>query len=148
MTFSVSFPTRWSDFDPNNHLRHTAYNDYAAEGRVRLFSHFGLSLKEFNRLNIGPVLFREETNFIKEILLGDNIEVELWLKASSSKGERFKFHHKIYRGDGELCAEINIYAAWMDLKLRKLTAPPLVIADIFAKMDKTSDFEEIIPKAK
>nr|WP_299046804.1 thioesterase family protein [uncultured Polaribacter sp.] len=35
MNFEVSFNTKWSDFDPNRHMRHTAYNDYAAEVRVR-----------------------------------------------------------------------------------------------------------------
>ena len=70
MSYKVSFLTRWSDFDPNNHLRHSAYNDYAAESRVRLFTKYGLSLQEFNKLHIGPVLFQEKTNFLKEIFLG------------------------------------------------------------------------------
>ena len=95
MSFKVSFSTRWADFDPNNHMRHTAYNDYAAESRVRLFNKYGLSLTEFNTLNIGPVLFREETIFLKEIALGEDITVEVFLKGSSERGERFKFKHKI-----------------------------------------------------
>lgn len=147
MSFKVSFSTRWADFDPNNHMRHTAYNDYAAESRVRLFNKYGLSLTEFNKLNIGPVLFREETNFLKEIALGDDITVEVFLKGSSERGERFKFKHKIYRGDGKLAAEIEIFAAWMDLKIRKLTDPPKIIMDVFAQLDKTDDYENIPLKA-
>jgi acyl-CoA thioester hydrolase len=147
MSFKVSFSTRWADFDPNNHMRHTAYNDYAAESRVRLFNKYGLSLTEFNKLNIGPVLFREETNFLKEIALGDDITVEVFLKGSSERGERFKFKHKIYRGDGKLAAEIEIFAAWMDLKIRKLTGPPKIIMDVFAQLDKTDDYENIPLKA-
>ena len=99
MSFTVSFSTRWADFDPNNHMRHSAYNDYAAESRVRLFNAHGLSLTVFNKLNIGPVLFREETDFFREITLSDDISVELLLKGCSEKGERFKMQHKIYRGD-------------------------------------------------
>jgi acyl-CoA thioester hydrolase len=148
MSFKVSFSTRWADFDPNNHMRHTAYNDYAAESRVRLFNKYGLSLTEFNKLNIGPVLFREETNFLKEIALGDDISVEVFLKGSSERGKRFKFKHKIYRGDGKLAAEIEIFAAWMDLKNRKLTDPPKIIMDVFAQLDKTDDYENIPLKAK
>ena len=145
--FKISFPTRWADFDPNNHMRHSAYNDYAAESRVRLFNAYGLSLTEFNKLNIGPVLFKEETIFLKEIALSDDIAVEVFLKGASEKGERFKFHHKIFRGDGKLAAEINIYAAWMDLRTRKLCGPPQIVVDAFKQLEKTDDFE-IIPISK
>ena len=146
--FKVSFPTRWADFDPNNHMRHSAYNDYAAESRVRLFNEYGLSLTAFNKLNIGPVLFREETNFWKEIALSDDIVVEVFLKGVSEKGERFKLHHKIFRGDGKLAAEINIYAAWMDLKMRKLCDPPQIVIDTFKQLEKSDDFEIIPIKGK
>ena len=143
MSFSFKFPTRWADFDPNNHMRHSAYNDYAAEARVRLFSASGLSLYEMNRLNIGPVLFQEHTNFLKEIGIGETLKVEVLLKGCSEAGERFKFLHKIYREDGNLSAEIEIYAAWLDLKKRKLTLPPSGILEVLDSMTKTSDFETL-----
>jgi acyl-CoA thioester hydrolase len=148
MSFKVSFPTRWADFDPNNHMRHSAYNDYAAESRVRLFNQYGLSLTEFNKLNIGPVLFKEETIFLKEIALSDDIIVEVFLKGVSEKGERFKFHHKIFRGDGKLAAEINIYAAWLDLKTRKLCDPPQMVIDVLTQLEKSDNFEIIPIKGK
>lgn len=148
MSYKVTFPTRWADFDPNNHMRHSAYNDYAAESRVRFFNAYKLSLIEFNKLNIGPILFKEETSFYREISLSDDITVEVLLKGTSTKGERFKFRHKIYRGDGVLAAEIDIYAAWLDLKSRKLTDPPPQIIEIFQHLDKTKDFETIKLRAK
>lgn len=148
MSFKFSFPTRWADFDPNNHMRHTAYNDYAAESRVRFFSAYGISLREFNKLNIGPVLFREETNFFREIVLGDNLTVEILLKGISELGERFKFLHKIYRGDGVLAAEIEVYAAWLDLSKRKLTTPPESVCKVLNKLGKSVDFEKIPMREK
>ena len=148
MSFKISFSTRWADFDPNNHMRHSAYNDYAAESRVRLFNANGLSLTAFNKLNIGPILFREETNFWKEIALSDDIVVEVFLKGVSEKGERFKLHHKIFRGDGKLAAEINIYAAWMDLKIRKLCIPPQIVVDALEQLEKTDNFDIIPVKEK
>jgi acyl-CoA thioester hydrolase len=143
MSFSFTFPTRWADFDPNNHMRHSAYNDYAAEARVRLFSASGLSLVELNNLNIGPVLFQEHTNFLREIGIGESIKVEVLLKGCSKSGERFKFLHRIYREDGNLSAEIEIFAAWLDLKKRKLTNPPAAILQVLDTMKKTADFETI-----
>lgn len=148
MSFKFTSPTRWSDFDPNNHMRHTAYNDYAAESRVRLFDAYGLSLTEFNRLRVGPVLFKEETNFYREIGIGDSVTVEVFLKGASKLGERFKFIHKVFRGDGVLSAEIEIYGAWIDLNKRKLTTPPDIILDVLQKLTKTDNFEIIPIKQK
>ncbi len=143
MSYKVRFTTRWADFDPNNHMRHSAYNDYAAESRVRFFNEHGLSLTEFHRLDIGPVLFREETNFYREIKLSEDITVEVFLKGLSKRGERFKFHHKVYKQNGVLAAEIDIFGAWMDLKARKLTTPPESIVQTYADLEKTQDFEII-----
>lgn len=148
MGFRVSFSTRWADFDPNNHMRHSTYNDYAAEARVRLFAHHGLNLAAFNELGIGPILFREETNFRREIQLSDDIEVEVLLKGTSKNGERFKFQHNIYRGDGKLAAEIEIFGAWLNLKTRKLTQPPSLILDLISEVERSEDFEEIPLRSK
>ena len=147
MSFKVLFTTRWADFDPNNHMRHSAYNDYAAEARVRLFNQKGLSLTEMNKMKVGPVLLREETNFRKEISLGENITVEVFLSGLSEKGDRFKFHHKIYREDGQLAAEIDILGAWMDLEHRKLTKAPQNIQRILDGLDRTENYE-LIPASR
>ncbi len=143
MSFSVGFTSRWADFDPNNHMRHSAYTDYAAEARVRMFNALGLSLTEFNKLNLGPVLFREETIFRREIRLGEDIRVEVFLKGISENGERFKFYHKICKEDGSLAAEVEIYGAWLDLKKRKLTSPPDQVLLTLKDIEKTKDFESI-----
>ena len=148
MSFKVKFTSRWADFDPNNHMRHSAYNDYAAEARVRMFNAYGLSLEEFNTLNIGPVLFREETNFRREIRLREDITVEVFLKGKSEKGERFKFFHRIFKENGKLAAEIEIFGAWLDLKARKLTEPPALILKTLEDIEKTEDFEHIPLKEK
>ena len=79
MSFQVNFSTKWADFDPNKHMRHTAYNDYAAEVRVRFFKKNNFTMDDFNRLNLGLILFSEETHFRKEILMGEDITVDLKL---------------------------------------------------------------------
>jgi acyl-CoA thioester hydrolase len=143
MSFSVGFTSRWADFDPNNHMRHSAYTDYAAEARVRMFNEYGLNLIEFNKLNIGPILFREETIFRREIRLSEDISVEVFLKGISENGERFKFSHKIFKTDGSLAAEVEIYGAWLDLKTRKLTKPPKIVLEALKDIERTEDFENI-----
>lgn len=148
MSYKVSFSTRWADFDPNNHMRHSAYNDYAAEARVRFFRENGFSMIEFNKQNIGPVLFSENTNFYREINLSENISVELFVKGLSENGERFKFQHKIFKQNGVLAAEIEIYGAWINLKKRKLTEPPKELISKFEALEKADNFEVIPIKKK
>jgi acyl-CoA thioester hydrolase len=143
MNFEVNFKTKWSDFDPNRHMRHTAYNDYAAEVRVRYFQEHGLSINEFAKLNIGPILFKEETTFYKEIHIGENINVKMELEGVSKGIERWRFSHQIFNEKGILSAEIKVYGAWIDLEKRKLTAPPQYFVSIFEDLPKTSNFVEI-----
>jgi len=148
MKFQVTFNTKWSDFDPNRHMRHTAYNDYAAEVRVRFFQEHGLSINEFAKLNIGPILFKEETSFLKEIHIGENITVHMALEGVSKGIERWRFTHQIFNQKGQLAAEIKVYGAWIDLLKRKLTAPPAKFVEIFEDLPKTESFKEILLKSE
>ncbi|MCF6279925.1 MAG: thioesterase family protein [Flavobacteriaceae bacterium] len=143
MIFKIPFTTTWSNFDPNAHMRHTAYNDYAAEVRSRFFAHHGFSLSEFAKHNVGPILFEENTRFFREILIGEDITATLELIGASNKFERFKFKHTIIKSYGVVSAEIKIYGAWIDLTKRKLTVPPQQMIDIFNGMKKSVDFEII-----
>ena len=146
MTFNINFNTKWSDFDPNRHMRHTAYNDYAAEVRVRFFQEHGLSIDEFAKLNLGPILFKEETSFFKEIRIGENITVTMELEGVSKGIERWRFKHQVLNKYGKLSAEIKVYGAWLDLTKRKLAAPPHEFSEIFNTLQKSENFEEILLK--
>lgn len=148
MNFEISFPTIWANFDANAHMRHTAYNDYAAEVRSRFFASHGFSLGDFVKHNIGPILFSENTKFYREILIGEDIKANLILIGASKKFERFKFKHQIIKENEVLAAEIEIYGAWIDLTKRKLTAPPEEMINIFKLLKKPSNFEEIAIKSK
>jgi len=146
--YKQHFTTKWADFDPNKHMRHTAYNDYAAECRIRFFNENGITTKLFDKAHIGPVLFKEETSFYREIRLGETLDITLRLKACSPLGERFKMSHQLYKFDGVLAAEIQIFAAWLDLNTRKLIVPPPVIIKAFNTLKRTADFKEIVLKIR
>ena len=148
MSFTKTFQTLWANFDANNHMRHTAYNDFAAECRVRFFNENGFDIHRFQKENFGPILFKEETHFLKEITLGEDISVELFLQGFSSNGERFKFFQKIFKKENVLAAEIKVYGAWIDLKTRKLTTPPKELVTTINSLDKTENYEDILIKSK
>ena len=143
MSYKVDFATKWSDFDPNRHMRHTAYNEYAAEVRIRYFADNNFSIQEFTKHNIGPILFEEYTSFRKEIHLGENISVNIKLSGISENYERWKIVHEVFNEAGKLSAIIKVYGAWIDLTKRKLTAPPKEAFAMFEKAERTDDFEII-----
>jgi len=143
MTYEQTFTTKWADFDPNRHMRHSAYADFAAEIRVRFFAEQGFSMNEFAKFHIGPILFKEETTYFKEIGIGADIRVNMKLEAASKNYERWRFTHQIYNQKGQLAAEVKVYGAWIDLVARKLTTPPDVFIKIFNELSKSDDFFEI-----
>lgn len=77
--FEKNIEIRWSDLDPNNHLRHSAYYDYGAYSRICFLNEHGLTAEIMLQHNIGPILFREECLFKKEIKFGDTIMVNVKL---------------------------------------------------------------------
>lgn len=143
MSFQVTFATKWSDFDSNRHMRHTAYNDYAAETRVRYFAEHNFSINYFTKHNIGPILFTEETSFRKEIHLGENITVNLKLQGISKNNERWKIVHQVFNEAGKLAAIIKVYGAWIELTKRKLTIPPEETSIMFELAEKSDNFKMI-----
>ena len=143
MHFKVTFITKWSDFDPNKHMRHTAYNEYAAEVRIRYFRDQNFSIEEFTKHNIGPILFTEETSFRREIHVGENISVDFKLSGVSKNNERWKITHRVFNEQGELSAIIKVYGAWIDLTKRKLTTPPKEANHLFDMAERTENFKEI-----
>lgn len=148
MSYTVKFATKWSDFDPNRHMRHTAYNDYAAEVRIRYFAHAGFPVDEIAADGIGPILFTENTSFRREILAGENISANLKLSGLSEDQSRWKIRHEVIKENGEIAAIIEVYGAWIDLEKRKLTKLPKKYDTLLQDIDKTEDFEMIEIKKK
>lgn len=132
---------RWSDLDPNFHLRHTAYYDFAAQARIDLLDSIGLTVPFMQKEGFGPVLFREECIFRKEIRYGDVVQLTSRLKKARKDFSRFTVQHEFIRSDGTLCAIITIDAAWINTRIRKLTIPPITDKQLLDEIAKTEDFE-------
>lgn len=140
------FTTKWADFDANKHMRHSAYNDFAAEARIRFFNEHKIDMNYFNQHQIGPILFKEETSFLKEILPGEDVKVNIELLGVSANGERWKIRHIIYKENGVKTAQIEVYGAWICYETRKLTTPPISIIQLFEAFEKTNDYKPILLK--
>ena len=128
-SFKVSVDVRWSDCDSNRHVRHSAYYDYGAHSRIKYFSELGFGVKAMGRLNIGPILFKEECTFIRELHLNDTIEINILQGEMTPDCAKWQLHHEIYNGQNQKSAHITLAGAWMDLSERKLTIPPKALAE-------------------
>lgn len=138
---------RWADIDQNRHLRHSVYYDYGAMGRMEFLSSRGLTTSKLEELKIGPILFREECVFRREIKLEDKITIDIEIVKSKQDFSRWSLRHNFYKEDGTVAAKINIDGAWMDIEKRKLTVPPKFVQDIFAAFPRSEDFDWIGEKS-
>jgi acyl-CoA thioester hydrolase len=140
MIYIKNVEIRWSDLDPNFHLRHSAYYDFGAYCRICFLYDNGITDKLMRQHQIGPILFREECSFKKEVIFGDGISIVLKLKSMSADFRKFSLLHEIYKNDNELAALLTVDAAWMDTRLRKIVVPPQIIIDSWNVLEKTEDF--------
>ena len=130
----------WADLDPNAHMRHTAYNDYAAQVRVGLFDELSLPLAELVASGYGPVLFHEDTSFKKEVFMNERITVDCAALAFRKDLKIWKFRQQVWKQNGDLACVIIATGAFMSLKERKVVVPPQKIVDMLESIPKTEDF--------
>lgn len=141
--FNRVIQVRWSDLDPNFHVRHSIYYDWGAFVRVEFLNEYGLNYEIMQELKFGPILFREECVFRREVVSGDEISMNLLLIRSKKDFSRWTIQHQITKTDGTLCAVLTVDGAWMDIVRRKLSSPPEKVHEVFNQMPKPGDFEWI-----
>ena len=137
---------RWADIDANRHLRHSVYYDFAAAMRMNYLNSHGLTTEKLIEFQVGPILFREEAVFKREVRLEDKVQIDVQLTKSMPDYSRWSLRHNITKPDGTVCTIITVDGAWMDLVKRKLTAPNDFIKSIFSEFPKSPDFELLTPK--
>ena len=142
-SFSVKLEIRWADLDPNFHVLHSKYYDFGAYCRMAFLVQNGLTAEVMNEHHVGPILFREECFFKREIKFGDDIRIDLTLTKMTSDFARWSMQHQIWKNGDNLSAVMNVDIAWMDTQKRKLTVPPPVVKDIYAITPKSDDFQFI-----
>lgn len=142
--FTKEISIRWSDLDPNFHMRHSAFYDFGAQHRIEVLEQHGLTMKVMQQQSFGPVLFREEAIFRKEIHLSDTITITTKMGKMKADASRWTIVHELNNQRDELCAVISVDGAWMDTKLRKLASPtPQIVVDVMNAFPKTQDFIQL-----
>jgi acyl-CoA thioester hydrolase len=139
--FSRDIQVRWSDLDPNVHLRHSVYYDWGALCRIEFFYEHGLTAQMMQKFHIGPILFREECVFKKEIHLGNKVVINLKATKARRDYSRWTIEHDIIKDGDIIAATLTVDGSWLNTKERKLAiVPPEVIA-ILEKAPRSENFQ-------
>ena len=140
--YSKKLEVRWADLDPNFHVLHSKYYDFGAYCRMSFLTEHGITPAVMIENNIGPIIFREECVFKREIKFGDELEVFLKLSKCNEDASRWSMVHELWTNGDTLAALITIDGAWLDTKLRKLAKPPEVCKFGLNLIPKSDNFNQ------
>lgn len=142
----IAIQVRWSDVDANGHVRHSAFFDYGAAARVDYLHRCGYTVERFHRDRIGPVLFGESAQYLRELHSNDLISVDTWIAGLSENRKHWLMRHHIVRGDGELCCVLDCRGAWFDADTRRVIPMPDELAAVIGDLPRTEDFQVLVGK--
>lgn len=145
MRYAKIFIVRWADCDVNGHMRNTAYSEYAIDARLGFLAENGWPFQKFEEMGFGPVLLREEIDYLRELRLGDTVEVDFTQLGLSADGARFRLAHDFWRPGGKKAARLVLNGGFLGLETRKLVVPPDGLAEAFRKVPKAEGWEELPP---
>lgn len=144
--FEHRFVAGWGDMDFNAHMRNTAYLDRGSDSRMLYFAANGFPMNEFKRLALGPVVMRDELDYRAEVGLLESFTATLALAGLSEDGSRFLLHNEFIRDDGKLAARVRSTGGWLDLRERRLIAPPAALNGALQRLTHTADFS-VLPSS-
>ena len=118
--FEKHIEIRWADLDPNFHVLHSKYYDFGAYCRMAFMVEHGLTPAVFMKHHFGPIIFREECIFKKEITFGDKVTVSF--KVEKITADAVLFLHDLTQLDAieYIAADARIQKA-LALKLPSKT---------------------------
>jgi len=140
-SFVLPIEVRWADLDPNFHVRHSVYYDYGAYCRIQFFASHQLPAEVLSEQHFGPILFREECIFRREIRFDHKPTIDMHLLKARKDFSRWSINHNIMINGSTLAAIVTVDGAWIDTQKRKLFVPPAAAVAVFESMPKAENFE-------
>ncbi len=143
-TFIKEIHICWADLDPNFHVRHSAYYDFGAQHRVEILEQLGMSMRIMQEQHFGPILFREECVFRREMRMNQKVFISTKVDKIKEDASRWTLIHEFKNDKDELLANITVDGAWMDTKLRKIANPtPQIAIDVMNLIPKSDNFTQL-----
>ncbi|HSP77034.1 MAG TPA: thioesterase family protein [Myxococcaceae bacterium] len=144
--YSKVVEVRWADMDASQHMRHSAYADYATHVRVEWLRENGFDAVKLAELRVMPVIFSDNTEYFKELRMSDRVRIDLELVGLSEDASRYHLRQRFVRDD-VVCARYEIKGGWLDVVRRKLGTPPPGIVEATQNLKRTSDYA-VLPAVK
>ena len=141
--YAREFIAGWGTMDFNGHMANTAYLDLAADVRMAFYSEHGFPPSEFLRLAIGPVIQKDELEYFREVGLFDAVTVTYTVLAMSANGSRFVIENEFWSAAEERSATVRSTGGWLDLRARRLVAPPPALLAALADVPRAPGFVEL-----
>jgi len=125
--FTSDFKIRWNEMDLNGHINYANYLDYYSEARLEAMGHDTFNV--LNQQGLGPVVYKAELDFIKELRHPDTAHIVTWVDQTIGK-TRVAVNQQIYSTDKiTLVSAARFLIFFMDVNKRK----PVPMPDILKK---------------
>ncbi len=121
---------------------HSKYYDFGAYCRIAYFVEVGITPQLMFENKLGPILFREECLFKKEINFGDLVTIDLHVVSYTPDHSRWSITHQLRKND-LLAAVINVDGAWLNTEHRKLAIPPVIFHTAFDNAPRIDGFNVV-----
>jgi acyl-CoA thioester hydrolase len=141
--YAKEFLAGWGAMDFNGHMANWAYLNLAADVRMAFFAEHGFPPREFRRLSLGPVMRKDELEYFREVGLHETVTATYAALAMSPDGSRFVVENEIWSAAGERAATVKSTGGWLDLRERKLVAPPTALLAVFQQVPRAPGFVEL-----
>lgn len=141
--YAREFLAGWGTMDFNSHMANWAYLNLAADVRMAFFADHGFPPAEVRRLALGPVMRKDELEYFREVGLHETVTVTHAALAMSPDGARFELENEIWSAAGERAATVRSTGGWLDLRQRKLVAPPTALLAVLQQIPRAPAFVEL-----
>ncbi len=146
--YHKTFTVRWADCDMNGHMRNTSYSEFTIDVRVAFLAEHGVGFEVLKRSGFGPVILREEIDYLRELHMGEEVVVDLEALGLSADHSRWRVRHTLTGAHGKTAARVVLDGGWMDLSKRKLAPPPDPLGSVWSKAPRAAEFAEIPTRRK
>lgn len=140
--FILTIVPRWADIDLNQHMRNSAFADWATYARTEWLNANGLTMPKLVELKITPIMFEDRTRYLKEIRLGERIQIELQLAGADRDASHWFVRHT-FRRDATVCAIYEAKGAWFGIVTRRLAPAPPGLLEAYGNLARTDDYVEL-----
>lgn len=134
--FEKEYRVKWSDVDPNKHLRGSAYLDFTDHTRIDFMETHGLTVDLLVKLNIGFILTKTTIEYKREVLMNEMIRVDYHIDYFTEDYKKYGATHQVFKENGKLACLVIIEGFWIDLKTRRITAPPDEVVNLIKEAEE------------